>query len=89
MAENHPDTDHKKTDANGKALHHETSGQGKKLKATRFKLTDAGVEMSNEVMEQWIDKCLASDKDVNKEVNLHKFSKQDLRKATMKYGISK
>jgi hypothetical protein len=45
--------------------------------------------MSNEVMEQWIDKCLASDKDVNKEVNLHKFSKQDLRKATMKYGISK
>ena len=45
--------------------------------------------MNNEVMEQWIDKCLAKDKDVQKEVNLHKFSKQDFRKATTKYGVTK
>ena len=45
--------------------------------------------MNNEVMEQWIDKCLEKDVDVLKEVNVHKFSKSDLRKATTKYGISK
>ena len=45
--------------------------------------------MNNEIMEQWIDKCLEKDKDVLKEVSLHKFSKHDLRKATQKYGVSK
>lgn len=73
----------------GKALNYEMTGQAKKLKATRFKLSDNAVEMNNEVMEQWVDKCLAQDKDVLKEVSVHKFSKTDMRKATTKYGIDK
>jgi hypothetical protein len=59
-----PTTAHKNDDSNGKALHHETSGQAKKLKATRFKLADPGVEMTTEILEQWVDKCLKNDKDV-------------------------
>jgi len=39
-------------------------GDAKKLKKTRFSLNDAKMEMPNDVMEQWVDKCLEKDKDV-------------------------
>ena len=40
-----------KEDTNGKALNHEMSGQGKKLKNTRFNLAGPGVEMTTDIME--------------------------------------
>jgi len=46
-------------------------------------------DMPGEVMEQWVDKCLAKDKDIQKEISLKKFSKEDMRTATKKYGVSK
>lgn len=64
-------------------------GDTKKLKKTRFSLDGYKADMPGEVMEQWVDKCLAKDKDIQKEISLKKFSKEDMRTATKKYGVSK
>jgi len=60
------------------------------LVGTRFSLKkDGSLEMPGDVMEHWMDECLKEDKDVKKLDKLHQFSKDDIRKASMKYGCTK
>ena len=47
----------------------------KKLKGTRFRLNDPGIDCPAEVMQSWIDKSLEEDKDVLESISIAKFSK--------------
>ena len=40
-------------------------------------------------MEHWMDNCLENDKDVKYGESVHGFSKEDVRKASNKYGCTK
>lgn len=60
-----------------------------KFKKTRFKLDQEGIKLPNKAMESWIDSALKNDKDVKKTLEIHKFSKEDMRKACIKFGLTR
>jgi hypothetical protein len=78
-----------KDDKVGKSLHANLQGISKMLKGTRFNMNDPTVELPSEIMENWIDKCLETDKDVIEENERHKLSKNDKRTACKKWSITK
>ena len=77
-------TGRKKDETMGKALLVEQP-----FKKTRFQLDADPVSIPNDAMEMWINQALKKDKDVTKQLEVHKFSKEDMRTACKKYGLTR